>query len=75
MVEPPVWVPNAIGTMPVATAAAEPEEVPPGVCARLCGFLVAATRPSEANSTVAVFPSTTAPCAFKTAMHAASRAA
>src|SRR2546425_1196850 len=31
MVEPPVWLPRASGTMPAATAAAEPlEEPPPG---------------------------------------------
>ena len=29
--EPPVWVPMASGTMPAATAAAEPDEEPPGV--------------------------------------------
>lgn len=38
--EPAVWLPRASGTTPVATAAAEPLEEPPGVWARLCGFLV-----------------------------------
>ena len=31
MTEPLVWVPMAAGTMPLATAAAEPLEDPPGV--------------------------------------------
>ena len=30
--EPLVWVPRASGTMPAATAAADPLEDPPGVC-------------------------------------------
>ena len=30
--EPPVCVPSASGIMPAATAAAEPEDDPPGVC-------------------------------------------
>jgi hypothetical protein len=30
--EPSVCEPSANGTMPAATAAAEPEELPPGVC-------------------------------------------
>src|SRR5258708_36698861 len=42
MIEPPVWLPSAIGTMPAATAAAEPEEEPPGRCAGLRGLRVAA---------------------------------
>src|SRR6266436_614837 len=40
--EPPVWLPSAIGTMPAATAAAEPEDEPPGVCAGLRGLRVPA---------------------------------
>ena len=31
--DPAVCVPNASGTMPAATAAAEPLDEPPGVCA------------------------------------------
>ena len=38
--EPAVWLPSASGTMKSATAAAEPLEEPPGVCAGLRGFLV-----------------------------------
>ncbi len=30
--DPAVWVPNANGTWPSATAAAEPLDDPPGVC-------------------------------------------
>ena len=33
MIEPPVWVPIAAGIMPAATAAAEPDQEPPGVWA------------------------------------------
>ncbi|MNT21019.1 hypothetical protein D3C72_1563420 [compost metagenome] len=40
IIEPPVCVPNARSTMPAATAAAEPLDEPPGVCARLCGLQV-----------------------------------
>ena len=35
-----VWLPRASGTIPQDTAAAEPEEDPPGVCRMLCGFTV-----------------------------------
>jgi len=38
MTEPPVWLPSAIGSMPEATAAADPDEEPPGVWAGLRGF-------------------------------------
>ena len=58
--EPAVCVPKAIGTMPAATAAAEPAEEPPGVCARLCGLRVA-DGTSEANCVVTVLPITTPP--------------
>ena len=40
MTEPTVCVPSATGTMPAATAAAEPEEEPPGVCSGLRGLRV-----------------------------------
>ena len=40
MTEPLVWVPSASGTMPAATAAAEPEDEPPGVRAGSCGLRV-----------------------------------
>ena len=38
--EPIVCVPNAKGTTPAATAAADPLLEPPGVCKMLCGFTV-----------------------------------
>src|SRR5580692_12594976 len=38
--EPAVWVPNAIGSIPAATAAHDPDDEPPGVWARLCGLRV-----------------------------------
>src|SRR5256885_3910216 len=48
--------------MPVATAAAEPLEDPPGVCAGLCGFRVLPGA-RTANSVVTVLPMITAPAA------------
>ena len=38
--DPLVWLPSASGTMPAATAAADPLDEPPGVCAGLCGLRV-----------------------------------
>ena len=62
--EPPVCVPVASTTWKSATAAAEPDEEPPGVCAGLCGFFV---RPGWrlANSVVTVLPSRIAPSALR----------
>src|SRR6266404_1702665 len=40
MIEPSVWVPSASGTSPAATAAAEPDEDPPGVWSRFQGLTV-----------------------------------
>jgi len=53
----------ASGSMPAATAAAEPEEDPPGVCAPLRGLRV---RPGVrwANSVVTVLPATMPPARF-----------
>ena len=50
----------AISQNPAATAAAEPLEEPPGVCAKFLGFRV---NPGSdiANSVVTVFPTITAP--------------
>ena len=33
--EPAVWLPNAIGSMPAAIAAQEPDDEPPGVCGEI----------------------------------------
>ena len=71
MIEPPVCVPKATGTMKSATAAAEPLDEPPGVCARLCGFAVGPGW-RNANSVVTVLPSMTAPASRASATHAAS---
>src|SRR5262249_56765214 len=40
MIEPPTWVPMAAGTMRAATAAAEPDDEPPGVRAGSNGVVV-----------------------------------
>src|SRR5262249_50682190 len=58
--EPAVCVPKASGTMPAATAAADPAEEPPGVWPRLRGLRVA-DGTSEANCVVTVLPSTMPP--------------
>src|SRR2546422_9327613 len=58
--------------MPVATAAAEPLEDPPGVCAELCGFRVLPGA-RTANSVVTVLPMITAPAARSIATTLASR--
>src|SRR5437870_6284288 len=70
--EPTVWVPKASGTMKSATAAAEPLEEPPGVCAGLCGLVVFPNGTRLANSVVTVLPNSTAPAARLSATHAAS---
>jgi hypothetical protein len=70
--EPTVWVPRASGTMKSATAAAEPLEEPPGVCAGLCGFVVFPNGDRLANSVVTVLPKSTPPAARLNATHAAS---
>src|SRR5258706_15255417 len=54
--EPLVCVPTATGTWPAATAAAEPEEEPPGVCLAFQGLRVSAGC-MNANSVVAGLPS------------------
>src|SRR6516225_3340177 len=58
--DPPVCVPKASGTMPAPTAAAEPEDEPPGVWPRLRGFRVAGGS-ACAKAVVAVLPTMPAP--------------
>ena len=60
MMEPATWVPMAAGTMPAATAAAEPEDEPPGVRDGSNG-LVVGPGCEPPSSAVTVLPSTTAP--------------
>ena len=57
--------------MPAATAAAEPELDPPGVCARLWG-LRAGEGSKKANSVVCTLPRMTAPCALSASTISAS---
>ena len=71
--EPSVCVPRANGTMPAATAAAEPEELPPGVCPGNRGLHVAAGS-KEAKAVVRVLPSSTAPVRRRPVTTAASTA-
>ncbi len=73
MIEPPVWVPSAIGTMPAATAAAEPDDEPPGVCAGLRGLRVLAGS-TNANGVVTVLPIRMPPARRTIATMAASLA-
>ncbi len=57
--------------MPAATAAAEPDEEPPGVCSRLRGLRVT-PGVSVASSVVTVLPMITAPARRKAVTEAAS---
>ena len=58
--EPSVCVPSASGTRPAATAAAEPDEEPPGVCAEFHGLTVGPGW-RQANSVETVLPKIVAP--------------
>src|SRR6185437_15778903 len=64
--EPPVCVPKASGTRPAPTAAADPDEDPPGVCAGWCGLRVSAGS-IEAKAVVTVLPAIVAPRRFNSA--------
>ena len=72
-IEPAVCEPNASGTIQSATAAAEPDDEPPGVCCKFRGLRVGPGW-NVANSVVTVLPTTIAPAALATATHAASHA-
>src|SRR5919108_5004337 len=69
--EPLVWLPSASGTICAATAAADPDDEPPGVRARSCGLRVAPGW-KYANSVVTVLPMITAPAARSLATTVAS---
>ena len=71
MTEPTVCVPSAAGTIPQPTAAAEPEEEPPGVCSGLCGLRVL-PGVKVASSVVTVLPMMTAPARRSAVTQAAS---
>src|SRR5687768_17599754 len=64
MTEPRVWVPMAIGTKPAATAAADPDDEPPGVWAGFQGLRVLPGA-RKANSVVTVLPMTRPPRASR----------
>ena len=61
--DPFVCVPMATGTCPADTAAAEPEEDPPGLYSILFGFRVS-DGSIKANGVVTVFPNITAPASL-----------
>src|ERR1700681_3567649 len=70
-IEPPVCEPTAPKHMPVATAAADPLDDPPGVCLRFHGFFV--TGGSKlAYCVVTVLPRKMAPASRNEATTAAS---
>ena len=69
-----VWVPNAKGTVPDATAAADPLLEPPGVWSVLWGFL-AGEGSKKANSVVWTFPRGMAPIALRARTISASAVA
>src|SRR5438045_9532592 len=62
MVEPPVCVVSATGTWKSATAAADPDDDPPGVRVGSCGLRVGPGS-VKAYSVVTVLPTITAPAA------------
>src|SRR6266480_3999754 len=71
VIEPPVCEPSAPRHMPVATAAAEPLDDPPGVCAKFHGFFV--TGGSKlAHWVVTVLPRKIAPASRNDAIIGAS---
>src|SRR5215471_315289 len=72
-IEPTVCVPKARGAMPAATAAADPLDEPPGVCAAWCGLRVGPAR-AIAYSVDAVVPTMTAPASRSRLTTSASRA-
>ena len=71
MTEPLVCVPTASGTMPAPTAAAEPEDEPPGVRVVSCGLRVL-PGVKTASSVVTALPRMMAPAARSFSTTAAS---
>src|SRR5437867_1357869 len=72
MIEPPICVPSDAGIMREATAAAEPEDEPPGVRVGSQGFVVGPGW-EPPSSVVTVLPSTTAPACRNAQTAALSR--
>ena len=66
MIDPAVCVPTASGTWKSATAAADPDDDPPGVCSGWRGLRVF-PGPKKASSVVTVLPSMMAPAALSSA--------
>src|SRR5690606_25667606 len=76
--EPPVSEPSAAGTIPAATAAAEPPDEPPGTRVRSYGLRVGPNAEFSvddpiANSSRFVFPTTTAPASRSLRITVASK--
>src|SRR6516162_3290020 len=79
-IDPPPSPPVAMGTMPPATAAAEPPLEPPGVTSGFHGLRVTphaglAVKHTDPNSGTAVLPTGTAPAARRRATSTASATA
>ncbi len=72
--EPAVSVPVAAGTVPEASAAAEPPLEPPGDSSRPQGLPTWSVVPPAANSCVCTCPSSTIPSASRRAQASQSRA-
>src|SRR6266704_3402348 len=75
--DPPVSEPSATGTIPAATAAAEPPDDPPGTREVSQGFFTGPNAEFSfddpiANSSQLVLPITTAPAAIRRSMTVAS---
>ena len=76
-IDPPVSLPTATGTIPAATAAAEPPLDPPGTRSRFHGLRVLGRRSCwvvmpQPNSCDRVVPTTTAPARRRRATSSAS---
>ncbi len=71
MIEPLVCVPIVASTCPAATAAADPDDDPPGECALFHGLRVREGS-MYANAVVTVLPNTYAPDARSRVTHVAS---
>src|SRR5690242_4903953 len=72
MIDPPTCVPIAAGTIRAPTAAADPDDEPPGVCAGSNGLLVGPGC-APPSSDVTVLPGMTAPASRSAHTTALSR--